>query len=53
MKRSLTLIEWKRETWGGWYIDSGKAHIIDIGDSNVAGEEITFNLRSAYQTHLN
>ena len=44
MKRNTELIEWKRETWAGWYIDSGKAHIVDIGDSNAAGEEITFNL---------
>jgi len=44
MKRDLTLIEWKRETWSGWYIDSGKAHISDISDSNVVGEDITFSL---------
>lgn len=44
MKRDLTLIEWKRETWAGWYIDEGRAHIIDIGDSNTVGEEITFTL---------
>lgn len=44
MKRDLTLIEWKRETWGGWYIDEGKAHIVDISDANAVGEVITFSL---------
>lgn len=44
MKRNRELIEWKRETLSGWYIDSGKAHIIDISDSNTVGEEITFSL---------
>ena len=44
MKRNRELIEWKRETWAGWYIDSGKAYIVDIGDSNAVGEEITFSL---------
>ena len=29
-KRDRTLIEWKREFEGGWYIDSGKAYIISI-----------------------
>lgn len=45
MKRDLTLIEWKRETWKGWYIDEGKAHIVDVSDSNTVGEDITFSLK--------
>lgn len=45
MKRDRTLIEWKRETLGGWYIDSGKAHIVDISDANAVGENITFSLQ--------
>lgn len=45
MKRERTLIEWKRETLGGWYIDSGKAHIVDISDANAVGEDITFSLQ--------
>lgn len=44
MKRNRELIEWKRETWGGWYIDAGKAYITEIGDSNAVGEELTFSL---------
>lgn len=44
MKRNRELIEWKRETFGGWYIDEGKAHITDISDSNTVGEEITFSM---------
>ena len=30
---------------GGWYIDSGKAYIVDISDSNAVGENITFSLQ--------
>ena len=45
MKRDRTLIEWKRETLGGWYIDSGKAYIVDISDANAVGEDITFSLQ--------
>ena len=45
MKRERTLIEWKRETLGGWYIDSGKAYIVDISDANAVGEDITFSLQ--------
>lgn len=45
MKRERTLIEWKRETFGGWYIDGGKAYIVDISDSNTVGENITFSLQ--------
>ena len=44
MKRNRELIEWKRETFGGWYIDQGKAYITDISDSNAVGEEITFSM---------
>jgi len=42
-KRNRTLIEWMRKTLNGWYVDSGKAHITEISDSDTAGEEITFN----------
>ena len=45
MKRERTLIEWKRETFGGWYIDGGKAYIVDISDANSVGEVITFSLQ--------
>ena len=45
MKRERTLIEWKRETFGGLYIDSGKAYIVDISDANAVGEVITFSLQ--------
>lgn len=44
MKRNRELVEWKRETFGGWYIDEGKAYITEISDSNAVGEEITFSL---------
>ena len=44
MKRNRELIEWKRETFGGWYIDQGKAYITNISDSNAVGEEITFSM---------
>ena len=44
MKRNRELIEWKRETFGGWYIDQGKAYITEISDSNAVGEEITFSM---------
>lgn len=42
-KRNRTLIEWMRKTLSGWYVDSGKAHITEISDSDAAGEWITFN----------
>lgn len=42
-KRSKVLIEWKRETLGGYYIDSGKAYITAISDSDEADGFITFN----------
>lgn len=45
MKRERTLIEWKRETFEGWYIDGGKAYIVDISDANAVGEDITFSLQ--------
>ena len=44
MKRNRQLVEWKRETWGGWYIDQGQAYITEISDSNAVGEEISFSL---------
>lgn len=42
-KRSKVLIEWKRETLGGYYIDSGKAYITAISDSDEADGFITFS----------
>ncbi|WP_312306239.1 phage tail tube protein [Chryseobacterium sp.] len=42
-KRNRTLIEWMRKTLSGWYVDSGKAHITEISDSDTAGEWITFS----------
>lgn len=42
-KRNRTLIEWMRKTLSGWYVDSGRAHITEISDSDTAGEFITFN----------
>lgn len=44
MKRNRELIEWKRETLGGYYIDSGKAYITSISDSDEADGFITFNV---------
>lgn len=43
MKRNKELIEWKRETLGGYYIDSGKAYITSISDSDEADGFITFS----------
>lgn len=43
MKRNRQLIEWKRETLSGYYIDSGKAYITAISDSDEADGFITFN----------
>lgn len=42
-KRNRVLIEWMRKTLSGWYVDSGKAHITAISDSDTAGEFISFN----------
>ncbi len=42
-KRNRTLIEWMRKTLSGWYVDSGKAHITEISDSDTVNELITFN----------
>ncbi|MHA7823695.1 phage tail tube protein [Chryseobacterium arthrosphaerae] len=42
-KRNRTLIEWMRKTLSGWYVDSGKAHVTEISDSDTAGEWITFS----------
>ncbi len=41
-KRNKELIEWKRVTQGGYYVDSGKAYITDISDSDEADGFITF-----------
>lgn len=43
MKRNKELVEWKRETLNGYYIDSGKAYITAISDSDEADGFITFN----------
>lgn len=42
-KRNKELVEWKRETLGGYYIDSGKAYITAISDSDEADGFITFS----------
>lgn len=42
-KRNKELIEWKRTTLGGYYIDSGKAYITAISDSDEADGFITFS----------
>ena len=41
-KRNKELVEWKRITLNGYYIDSGKAYITAISDSDSAGEFISF-----------
>ena len=42
-KRNKELVEWKRTTLGGYYIDSGKAYITAISDSDEADGFITFS----------
>lgn len=42
MKRNRELIEWRRVTLDGYYIDSGRAYIINISDSDEADGFITF-----------
>lgn len=42
-KRDKVLIEWQRKTLDGYYIDSGKAYITNISDSDEADGFITFN----------
>lgn len=42
-KRNKELIEWKRTTLGGYYIDSGKAYITSVSDSDEADGFITFS----------
>ena len=42
-KRNRVLIEWMRKTLSGWYVDSGKAHITTISDTDTAGEFISFS----------
>lgn len=42
-KRDKELVEWKRTTLGGYYIDSGKAYITAISDSDEADGFITFS----------
>lgn len=41
-KRNLEMIEWKRTTLDGYYVDSGKAHITAISDSDEVDGFITF-----------
>lgn len=43
IKRNKVLVNWKRETLNGYYIDSGKAHITAISDADTAGDFITFS----------
>lgn len=43
MKRNKDLVEWKRETLNGYYIDSGMAYITTISDSDEVDGFITFN----------
>lgn len=42
MKRDKVLINWKRETLGGYYIDKGQAYITAISDADPADGFITF-----------
>lgn len=42
-KRNRNLIEWKIEMEEGYYIDSGKAYISDISQSDNVGEMISFS----------
>lgn len=42
MKRNRQLVEWQRKTLDGYYIDSGKAYITNISDSDEADGFITF-----------
>lgn len=42
-KRNRVLIDWKRTTLSGYYVDSGKAYIISISDSDEADGFITFS----------
>lgn len=41
-KRNKELIEWKRTTLNGYYVDSGRAYITSISDSDEADGFITF-----------
>jgi predicted secreted protein len=42
MHRNNELIEWKKETLDGYYIDSGRSYITSISDSDEADGFITF-----------
>ncbi len=42
MHRNNELIQWKKETLDGYYIDSGRAYITNISDSDEADGFITF-----------
>jgi predicted secreted protein len=42
MKRNKELIEWKRKTLEGYYVDQGSAFITSISDSDEADGFITF-----------
>lgn len=44
IKRNKEVLEWKRETINGFYIDTGTALITDMSDSNPVGELMTFNM---------
>lgn len=42
MKRNRKLIEWKREVESGYNIDSGRAYIVNISDTDTVDEMISF-----------
>lgn len=44
MKRDKTVFEWARRLLDGVYIDSGKAYISSISDSNTVNEDIKFDM---------
>lgn len=44
IKRSREVIEWKRETLQGFYLESGTGIITNISDGNETNEIMTFNM---------
>lgn len=42
-KRNKVLVDWKRETLNGYYIDFGKAYITNISDADEVESMISFN----------
>ena len=43
IKRNRVLIEWQLKTLGGYYIDSGKAHITSISKTDEVNNDISFS----------